>query len=197
MKRLLMLVLALILCTGSLAFAEGMYVSGSAGVTMLSDANAYQVYYGKEKIKYDTGIGWNVAIGQELGIARVEAELGYKYASMDTFTHSGITEKSSTDQYLLSGMINGYLDLKNSTPVTPYIGAGAGMIYGQVDFGNYTIDDVKFGYQLIAGAGYKINKNLIFDLSYRYQAISGNFSSGREYLEYASNSAFAGLRYRF
>ncbi len=198
--RLVLLTAALLTVgTASAALAEGLYVSGSVGITKLDDAQAYQAYIGQEKIKYDVGSGWNVALGKELGVVRVEGELGYKYASMDSYTlaSNGRTYSSSTDQYLLSGMVNGYLDFKNSTKMTPYVGAGVGLIYGLVDQDGYTIDDTKFGYQGIVGVGYELNKRFTFDVSYRYQAINGEFDSGRDYLEYASNSVFAGIRYRF
>ncbi len=198
MRFILLLAAVCAFGSASVAHAEGMYISASMGASKLEDAKAYQTYYGQENIKYDTGYGWNVAMGTEIGMTRLEGELGYKYASMDSFTVSnGRTYSSSTDQYLVSGMINGYLDLKNSTKATPYVGAGVGLIYGVLDQAGYTIDDTKLGYQVIAGVGYEIDKHLTFDISYRYQAIGGEFDSGREYLEYGSNSMFAGLRYRF
>lgn len=80
-------------------------------------------------------------------------------------------------------MVNGYVDLGTVVGVTPYLGAGIGMMRSKYDFGlNYddfatpsvdvTASDNKtqytFAYSLNAGLAYQISKNVVADLGYQY-----------------------------
>ena len=62
-------------------------------------------------------------------------------------------------------------------------------------------DDTVFAWQLIAGVGFEIMPNMIFDVQYRYfraddvslTAVSGASSS----TDYESNAVVAGIRWSF
>jgi len=63
-------------------------------------------------------------------------------------------------------MLNAYYDFKNSTPFTPYIGAGIGLA---------NIKDTKavqFAYSAIIGAKYNINQNFYFGAKATYTVVN-------------------------
>ena len=61
-----------------------------------------------------------------------------------------------------------------------------------------------FAYQLAAGVGYVISKQITLDLGYKYFAtakpefeFSAGFGGGKVEAEYSSHNIFLGLRYSF
>lgn len=107
---------------------------------------------------------------------RAEGEIGYQKNDFDKVTGFGITLNASGDVSCLSFLANGYIDFHNSTPFTPFISAGIGV--ANIDANDFRIggfligseDDTVFAYQMGAGVGYAVNKNITIDLKYRYFA---------------------------
>jgi opacity protein-like surface antigen len=117
---------------------------------------------------------------------------------VDRITAYGISVPvNGSELTTMSYMVNGYYDIKTNSAFTPYIGAGIGMINGELDDSGYTSDDTVFGYQFIVGAAYNVNKNFALDLSYRFQGAAQDFSLNGSDLSYMSSSIMAGLRYSF
>jgi opacity protein-like surface antigen len=86
-------------------------------------------------------------------------------------------------------MFNVYKDLGQFGRLTPYVGAGIGAAYHQVDetyfTGNYNLvnkieghDDLSFAWSLMAGVGYQISDRAIIDIGYRYLDM-GSAETGR------------------
>lgn len=78
-----------------------------------------------------------------------------------------------------TGMVNGYFDLGNFRGFVPYVGAGVGLAYHQMD--DYTLplagnvpykvsgdSDLTLAWSLMAGVGYQISDRAIFDIGYRF-----------------------------
>ena len=74
-------------------------------------------------------------------------------------------------------MLNGYVDLGTWAGVTPYVGAGVGMVNHRMksltDVGagvGFAADSTKtnFAWALMAGLGYNVTSNLKIDMGYRY-----------------------------
>lgn len=88
-----------------------------------------------------------------------------------------------------TGMVNGYFDLGNFRGFVPYIGAGVGLAYHQMD--EYSLpsatarpyrvtgdNDLTFAWSAMAGVGYQISDRAILDFGYRYIDL-GRAASGR------------------
>jgi opacity protein-like surface antigen len=86
-------------------------------------------------------------------------------------------------------MFNVYKDLGQFGRLTPYVGAGIGAAYHQVDetyfTGNYNLlnkiegdESLSFAWSLMAGVGYQISDRAVIDIGYRYMDL-GSAESGR------------------
>lgn len=91
---------------------------------------------------------------------------------------------ASLENYSLSGMVNGYVDLGTYVGITPYVGAGIGLVRSKYKLSaSYFTDNVdptddfvrsdnktqySFAYTLDAGLAYQVTKNVSVDLGYQY-----------------------------
>lgn len=177
--------------------AAGPYVGVAGGVSIFHDSDISESGI-DATAEYDTGYGLNLSAGYNFDPVRVEFEFGYKKADVDKFKAFGFSESvNDSDLAVMSYMANAYYDFKTNSTVTPYVGAGLGMINGEFSSPGYDSDDTVFGYQLIAGVGFNVNKNLIIDLSYRFQGAAEDFSIDGTDVSYMSSSIMAGLRFNF
>ena len=64
-------------------------------------------------------------------------------------------------------------------------------------FNGMSGDDTVFAYQLMTGLGIAIKKNLILDLSYRFQSASGDANISGADVQYMSSNFNVGIRYNF
>ena len=216
MKRLIVFLFISFIFLSSSAQAQnrGYYVSGNAGVSLLSDAKLESNNLKFGEFSFDPGFNVGVALGYNFGSLRLEGEIAYHRNEMDEiFQNSlviGCPCVSSIDGSLstLSYMINGYYDfhLANSGLV-PYLGAGLGAATTKVDIGLSGDDtDIVFAYQVAGGVGYKINPNMTLTAGYRYFAttesefeVTGLLGPGVStvFTEVESHEVMVGLRYQF
>ena len=126
---------------------------------------------GSRGFRYEAMLGYH---GQR-GIGGQTAP--YQYSGSDPYS-SKIT--SAVTSY--TGMVNGYFDLGNFRGVVPYIGAGVGLAYHQMD--DYTIfhpsapanvpymtggdNDLTLAWSLMTGFAYQVSDRAILDFGYRY-----------------------------
>jgi len=217
MKRLIIFLFISFIFLSSSAQAQnkGYYVSGNAGVSLLSDAKleANNLKFGE--FSFDPGFNVGAALGYNFGSLRLEGEVAYHRNEMDEiFENSLVTGcpcVSPIDGSLstLSYMINGYYDfhLANSGLV-PYLGAGLGAATTKVDIGLVGDEtDIVFAYQFSGGIGYKINPKTTLTAGYRYFAttesefdvinlLSPGISS-TVFTEVESHEIMVGFRYQF
>lgn len=189
--------LLLVVSTTS-ALAAGPYVGASGGVSIVHDGDITVSGLGTVTAEYDTGYGFNVSAGYAMEPLRFEFEFGYKNADMDKLSGPGGTATvPDTEITVLSYMVNALYDINIKSPITPYVGAGIGLLNGELKEQGTKDDDTEFGYQIIVGAAYKVNRNLALDLSYRFQGAPSDFSKNGVSIEYNSSNIMAGLRYNF
>ena len=203
------------------ASAAGVYVGGNIGFAVppsLELTTAYGWEVAAADIEFDTGWALNGAVGYDFDGFRVEGEIGYQHnkSGNTDFSLSGYDYRAtiSTTDILnaklktVTYMANGYYDFKNSSPWTPFLGAGIGAatvklddISFAYDYGNYSYDDTVFAYQLMAGVSYAVSKNLALDLSYRFVGTeSPEFDDGwgnAMDFEFYSHNFLLGARYTF
>jgi len=198
MKLRILLAVLLLALSSTSTFAAGPYIGAAGGLSIVHDGDVDVSGLGSADVEYDTGYGFNVSAGYNFEPARVEFEFGYKNADVDKISGpGGSLSITDTDVTVMSYMVNGFLDLKADDKITTYIGAGIGMLNGEIDSDGEEVDDTQFGYQLIVGAAYNINKNIALDLSYRFQHVPSDFEKDDVSIEYMSSNIMAGIRYNF
>ena len=195
----------------------GPYVSGFIGVTVPSnsDVRTDDFINGttfNDRVEYDPGINIGGTGGFDFGFFRIEGEMSYKHAEIKSITDQDTgTRFVHPDGSLgaLAFMFNGFFDLHNETPVTPYFGGGIGFAAlhqsdtTSIDQGLLypEDDDAVFAWQAGAGLEIALNRRLSLDLAYRYFATSlarfdEDLLSATE-RKFESHNGTVGLRVKF
>lgn len=214
-------VLAMTAFVASPAFAQGggdrwpkWYIGVSGGLSFLEDSDIKSGAAGAGDISFDTSARVNGAIGYMpyfggngfMNNFRMEAEVGYQWAGVDSAQFAAIPGTASNDLRILSYMGNLYYDFRNASTVTPYVGAGAGgaQVKFRDDLGTPSdrTDNV-FAYQFMAGlsvAPVSIPYTE-WSLGYRYFAAQDpSFSGGGigfKLDDVTSHNVEVGARFRF
>jgi opacity protein-like surface antigen len=202
----------------------GPYVSGFLGATVPRDTTATGTdFIGSpalafnDLVEFDPGINLGGTVGYDFGMIRMEGELSYKQADINT-----VTERASGIQFgdvdgdlgALAMMFNTFVDLHNDTSVTPYLGGGFGFaaMYLSDTFGTDPTNGVRgplylsgsdtvFAYQAGAGLEIALNREVSLDLGYRYFGTSkARFGGNQDIttsLKFESHNAAVGVRLRF
>jgi opacity protein-like surface antigen len=163
----------------------GANVIRDTNVTSESFTNdSYELF--SDNVEFDTGLNLGMTGGFNFGYFRLEGELSYKGAEL-----KGISDNFGVSRYrnvdgdisMLALMLNGFFDLRNNTPVTPYFGGGVGVAtvylddtYATTTTGGETTrlqiynndSDSAFAYQIGGGLEIALNRVLSLDLGYRY-----------------------------
>jgi len=205
------------LCTAA-SGRPGPYASFFLGGSFAQDAtlSGYDFYsylpY-DDKVSFDTGIYTGGTAGYDFGFLRLEGELSYRSANIDsiTFANGARFSNSDGDIGVFSTMLNVFFDVHNSSPVTPYLGGGIGAatlylsdVYGCGTNGcgqlyGYSTDTV-FAAQVGLGVDIKLNSRYSLDLGYRYFITDeANLSSflGNNSFKFESNNALLGFKMKF
>lgn len=225
MKRNLIAVAAFaLLVIPAISFATppkaGAYVSGFLGVNALQNTDVTTTDFVNpninDRVEFDPGISTGATGGYDFGFFRLEGELSYKHGEISSVRDKAGPTFVNIDGSLgaLAFMGNGFFDLHNASPVTPYFGGGIGFatlhlsdtdgtIRGTTTRGRlYNEDnDTVLAYQLGAGMEIALNRRLSLDLGYRYFATDvarfENTAGQETNLKYQSHSGTVGLRVKF
>ncbi|QPC99748.1 outer membrane protein [Qipengyuania soli] len=163
-----------------------------------------------------TGYGFTVAVGREIGMARLEIEGGY--ASNDSDHYVAIAPPTGTiaaegghKSWRVMG--NAYLDF-GSGDLRPYLGAGVGyadikarLFSARPPFPNEAplliLDDNKgeFVYQLMAGGAYNVSPKIAVTAQYRWMSAGKvhfrDLSNFEVIREHEGHNIDLGVRVRF
>ncbi len=185
---------------------NGLYVSGGAGIALLTDLD-WNTTGASGDTEEDSGYVIQGALGYKFGMPRVEIELSYQKNDYDKITSNGTTVGAGGDISALNLMLNGYVDIASQSILTPFVFAGLGMSNVEADLTDTTgtiinDDDTVFAYQVGAGVGLDIAPQFMIDLRYAYFATSdpdlSNPAGTTNYeTEFASHNITLGLRYSF
>jgi opacity protein-like surface antigen len=134
--------------------------------------------YSSTRLNYSAGLDADLIGGFDLGLIRLEAELGYKRAKIDhiTFDPNLVFDLTSiqlgntfdlrhaSTANVLSAMLNGLVDIGPSRGISAYFGGGVGVAQTRL------LGDSHSGlaWQLIAGARAPISENIDVGVKYRY-----------------------------
>lgn len=153
----------------------------------------------KGTASFDIGIlSFRVAGGYRISAFRPEIELSYRQVALDDFEYSSFSRdgvelpdadlQALNDQIkvkdghlvLLGAMGNFWIDIDTGSPVTPFLGAGAG--FGQVSLDNRALAQLSgdsairespesrasaFAFQVGAGLGFELGAGVSLSLGYR------------------------------
>ena len=131
---------AAVLSLASAAHAYTPYVSINAGMAFPEDADS-SLDGLDVTLEADPGIALTGALGYEMGVFRLEAELAYQESDIDTLqVHNyGTSTDASGTSSSIAGMVNGYFQFLNHGPFTPFVMAGLGM--SKIDLKDFTAMD--------------------------------------------------------
>ncbi|WDI32943.1 P44/Msp2 family outer membrane protein [Hyphococcus flavus] len=183
---------------------------------------------------FDTGYAVSGAIGKSYGAFRGEIEIAYQ--TNDVGTHTGVTAAGialdgEDAGVLITGspnlgvtvgdlvadgqgdlsnlfvMANVFYDFDTGGPLKPYIGAGVGVGFVDVDYSPSATpiiqdDATAFAYQGIAGLAYEVSPATDLFVAYRYRAttdvsVEADLFSADFDIENRASLVEAGLRFRF
>nr|QGT50802.1 hypothetical protein Elusimicrob2101_0650 [uncultured Elusimicrobia bacterium] len=168
-------------------------VNASAEVMPYMSLKAADTKVKNDVFSYDSSMGAKWAVGasvweNKIGSLRTELEYGsssssyYFYSGKDQGDAHDNEDRASqleTDSFLF----NMYFDFNTGTIFTPYVGAGIGVTNASMDYnfksGKYSIPESRFAdwkmsWNIGAGVGVALTKNLTLDLGYRYSDL-GHF----------------------
>lgn len=204
-------------------FKPGSYVSVFVGgAAPLSQNVATDDYYYnqsfRDRVRFEPGVSVGAGGGYDFGYVRVEGELTYKHAEIDSITErnggAGYRDiRGSVGAFAVLG--NAFIELRNASRLTPYLGGGVGFATLYVSDTSGRLkgasgarvslydgdDDAVFAYQAGAGLEVAFNRHFSLDLGYRYFGTSRarfNDDSSRETgMKFQSHNGTVGLRFRF
>ena len=203
MKKTLLLAVSILAFTSVSAFAQGPYVAGDLGLAIFHDSDLHSPLDKKNTYtgEYNLNFGLDIAAGYIFTPNfRAEAEFGYRSAKLDKVTGPGGYKDTSPDSSLriFSFMANGLYDVTQfKTPVIPYVGLGVGMLNGKSKSPSDSTSDTTFGYNLMVGVTYPIDKKLSVNGGYKLQGALSDFEKDGNKISYMSSNLLVGLRYKF
>ena len=183
--------------------AEDPYVSLNLGLAVANNSDAKFDSGDTVEFEFEKGIALSGAIGGIINDRfRAEVEIAYQENDLDKAGMAGVGSIDvNGDASSLSLLANGYYDFINAGPFTPFLSAGIGI--AEVEVSKITIpgssyyltgdDDIVFAYQLGAGIGFAVNKQVTLDFKYRYFATSDpEFEIAST--EFSTHNFYAGIR---
>ena len=119
----------------------------------------------------DAGFGGALAFGREFGQFRVEGELAYQGADIDTMDNVSVAD---ADYDLTTAMVNGYYELPVYDAFSVYAMAGVGIAKLSVDAPDIALDDSDqaFAYKAGVGMTYNFTEEIAADLGYEYLGVA-------------------------
>jgi opacity protein-like surface antigen/predicted DNA binding CopG/RHH family protein len=174
----------------------------------------------------DSDYGWDVdaTVGYDFGGFRLEAEVGYKQAGIDSWTSTlgtpaiqagggigtqvpGTYDSAGGKTSALSFMVNGMLDFGDDDGLQGFVGGGAGMARVKANValntrGPFLNDsDSVFAWQAFAGLRAPLSDSVDVSLKYRFFNATGvdliDITSRAYNGRFRSHSILGGLTYNF
>ena len=205
-----------IVATPALARDKSWYVGVEGGAMIVEDVK-FDINSIKGASTADHRYGYDVdgVIGYDLGMFRIETEVGYKSADVNGYrstvttpggfpagSYGGARGRSSA----LSFMVNGLLDFGDSDEVQGFVGGGVGVarVKEGVSLGASRFlndSDTVFAYQGIAGIRAPISKNVDVSLKYRFFTADNvklvDIAGSSYASKFRTHSLLGGLTYNF
>jgi len=203
MKKLLLSAAGIAMALAVPATAqEGWYAKGGVGYGVYEDATVTANGASGEidpegDLRFMAGVGYAYANNW-----RIDVDIMDRYADGGSIGDNGV---STTDIQNVALMLNGIYDLNRSGQLNPYVGAGIGLSRSDISASgawnnaaiNANTGESNFGWQALAGLGWKLSEQLTADFEYRYFNGGDVSASGVEFADMTSHDFIFGLRYAF
>jgi len=210
-----------LLATPAFARDGAWYVGGEFGAMIVEDTD---IDVGTRNnaitLNHDYGYDGDVFIGYDLGAFRVEGEVSYKKADLDTFTTTiplagqntgtfGTSGNAGGNTSALSFMLNGMLDFGDDDGISGFVGAGVGM--ARVKMNNARVyqnlapfldgSDSRLAWQVIAGVRQAVTDNIDITVKYRFFNVPDvrmtAFNGSDTKMRWRSHSLLGGVTFNF
>ena len=170
--RFVFLAAALVMAPAAAAWAEGLYFTPKVGYSYLQ-GKIEDKRRGSGQAVLGLALGYDFQPDQEIPL-RAEFEYAWR-GKREKFNEDGIKGKAGAQSFFA----NGYFDIHNDTPITPYIGGGLGLaiVSGEISRGRTALGKTEnsFAWNVGTGAAWKISDgawendySVTMDLGYRY-----------------------------
>lgn len=190
------------------ASAQRAYIEAHGGLNIAFDSDIDDPTGVFDSLSYDPGFAVGGAVGYQLNPNfRFEGEITYRRNELDEFEVSGSNFNADGEVDSVAFMANAFFDFANSTPWTPYLGAGLGVAVVEWDdvevLGGKAIDDqdTVFAFQVGAGLGFEVTPNTTLSLDYRFfgttDAHITDEAGDNDDISYLNSSVWLGLRFAF
>lgn len=206
---------------------DGAWYVGVEGGTMLVEDIDFNVNGVRNAVKVDHDTGWDAdaTVGYDLGVFRLEAEVGYRQASVSGLQANGATvpyyNSAGAIRYAgfgnydyaggrssaLSFMVNGLWDFGDDDGVQGFVGPGLGVArikhrVALTTAGDALDDsDTVVAWQAIAGVRAPLSDNIDVSLKYRFFNAPGvelvDIGGRPLYSRFRSHSILGGLTFNF
>ncbi|WP_339137753.1 MAG: outer membrane beta-barrel protein [Candidatus Electrothrix sp. GW3-4] len=168
------------------------YIKATAQLTWMGSMDLDKASYGY-KADTDTGYGFGVSAGRQIGNLRIEGEMAGRTAD--------IKGEGLSDVTIITAMLNGFYGVPVYGPFSVYGTAGAGTAKVEMAFANGDDSEVTFAYKAGAGVAMDVAPNMAVDLGYEYLR-TGDVEFGRDHDllrvdDLKSSAINASLRYSF
>jgi outer membrane protein OmpA-like peptidoglycan-associated protein/opacity protein-like surface antigen len=181
------------LATPALARDKAWYVGVEGGAMIVEDIH-FDIGTTTDAAKVDHNYGYDVGgtVGYDFGMFRIETEVAYKSANVDSFTSTlripaynsaGALVSSNPGTYSYAGgkttalsfMLNGLLDFGDDDGLQGFVGGGVGVARIKADkyalntYGSFLNDsDTVLAWQAVAGIRAPITDKIDASLKYRF-----------------------------
>lgn len=188
------------------------YIQGYGGWAMPHESDMSSRTGEEGKIEFDPGPAAGVKWGSWFDSAPyfgLQLDLNGHLPELDTLTNSsGATATADADMQAYSASINAVLRLPSGA-IKPYIGAGAGWHFANIDDGTLTAsvlgvptafegdDDDGFGWNVLAGVDFEVTSSFSIFAEYKYTQADFEFDTLGLDIDYEVSQAYAGLSYSF
>jgi opacity protein-like surface antigen len=161
--------------------AKNQYISVGIGGASQSAAsyNESGLYLNADaEVDFGGGGAFNICYGSKLQNTpvRLEAELLFTGTDIDSFEDQNfgtLPVGEDAGSFLFAGLLNGYLDWNNSSPVTPYIMGGVGVGSYMLDFDNGMGEGSAISFLGQFGLGAYVSLNETFALDFKFKNVIG------------------------
>lgn len=148
---------------------SGWYLRGD-----ISYNSGRPVYKSKQHSVSNRRFGGGAGIGYHFtDNFRGDVTINYLGSDYIDYIYNNDSAKGSYKAW--SGLVSGYYDIATVVGITPYVGAGLGVVHSRYDIEQnilkqFPIPDrsYNFAYALMAGASYKVTDNVSVDLGYQF-----------------------------
>jgi len=150
--------------------AKGWYVRGDVSYVASDPVHDFTLLgEGTKNNRFGGGLGVGYRFNDW-----VRADVTANFVASDSYDFDNGAVSISADHEMWSGLLTGYFDLGTFAGFTPYVGAGAGILYSHDEFSTnlaaLALDDsqTEFALSLNAGFGYRISDRLTADIGYQF-----------------------------